>query len=76
MASNSPHGSIPQVWRAAILGTIAALPTAVIINWLPNSEASIGGGVMLFGSIIAGAIAANRSVKPSAAGLRGGFLGE
>ena len=30
---------------------------------------------MLFGSIIAGAIAANRSITPSAAGLRGGFLG-
>jgi hypothetical protein len=75
MRSNSPQQSISQVWRAAIIGTIAALPTTVIINWFPNSEASIGGGVMLFGSIIAGAIATNRSVKPSAAGLRGGLLG-
>ena len=75
MASNSPHRSIPQVWRATIIGTIAALPTTVIINWFPNSEVTIGGGVILFGSIIAGGIAANRSVKPSAAGLRGGIMG-
>ena len=30
---------------------------------------------MLIGSIIAGAVAANRSVEPSTAGLRAGFLG-
>ncbi|WP_048075746.1 DUF5518 domain-containing protein [Haloquadratum walsbyi] len=75
MASKSPHRSIPQVWRVAILGMIAALPATVIINWLPNSEASIGGGVMIIGSILAGGFAATRSVEPSAAGLRTGFLG-
>jgi hypothetical protein len=66
---------IPQVWHVAILGTIAALPATVVINWLPNSEVTVGGGVMLVGAIIAGAVAANRSVEPSAAGLRAGFLG-
>ena len=75
MPSTSRTDSIPQAWRVAILGTIAALPATVIINWLPNSEATIGGGVMLVGSLIAGAVAVNRSIKPSAAGLRGGFLG-
>lgn len=75
MQLNTHNRSIPQVWRVAILGAIAALPATVIINWLPNSEATIGGGVMLVGSIIAGAVATNRSVEPSAAGLRAGFLG-
>jgi hypothetical protein len=36
---------------------------------------TVGGGVMLVGAIIAGAIAASRSGEPSAAGLRAGFLG-
>jgi hypothetical protein len=66
---------IPQVWRVAVLGTIAALPATVVINWLPNSEVTVGGGVMLIGATIAGAVAANRSVEPGAAGLRAGFLG-
>lgn len=65
---------IPQVWRIAILGTIAALPATAVINWLPNSEATVGGGVMTVGSIIVGAIAVNNSVGPGAAGLRIGFL--
>jgi len=75
MQSNSHNRLIPQVWRVAILGMIAALPATVIINWLPNSEANIGGGVMIIGSILAGGFAATRSVDPSAAGLRTGFLG-
>lgn len=66
---------IPQVWYVAILGTIAALPATVLINWLPNSKATVGGGVMLVGAMIAGAVAANRPVEPSGAGLRAGFLG-
>lgn len=66
---------IPQVWDVAILGTIVALPASVVIDWLPNSEATVGGGAIIIGPIIAGAIAANRSVEPSAAGLRAGFLG-
>jgi len=75
MPLHSRNRSIPQVWRAAILGTIAALPATIIMNWSQNAEASIGGGVMIVGSLIAGAVAANRSIKPGAAGLRGGFLG-
>lgn len=66
---------VPLVWRVAILGTIAALPATVVINWLPNSEATVGGGVLIIGPLIAGAIAAKRSMEPGAAGLRGGFLG-
>ena len=54
---------------------IVALPVTVVINWLPNSEATVGGGVMVVGAIVAGAVAPSRSVKPSAAGLRAGFLG-
>jgi len=75
MLSNARIRRIPQVWRVAILGTIAALPATAVINWLPNSEATVGGGVMVVGSMIAGAVAANGSVAPSAAGLRAGFLG-
>lgn len=59
----------------SLLGTVAALPVTVIINWLPNSELTVGGGIMLVGATIAGALAAERSVAPSAAGLRTGFLG-
>ncbi|WP_318570702.1 DUF5518 domain-containing protein [Salinigranum marinum] len=75
MLSNARTRRIPQVWRVAILGTIAALPATAVINWLPNSEATVGGGAMIVGPIIAGAVAANGSVEPSAAGLRAGFLG-
>jgi hypothetical protein len=75
MLSNTRIRRIPQVWRIAILGTIAALPATVLINWLPNSEVTVGGGVLLLGAIIAGAIAVTRSVEPSAVGLRAGFLG-
>ena len=75
MLLNTRIRRIPQVWRVAILGTVVALPGTAVINRLPNSEATIGGGVMLVGPIIAGAVAANRSVEPSAAGLRAGFLG-
>ena len=66
---------ISQDWRVAILGTIAALPATVVIDWLPNSEATVGGGVTVVGALIAGGIAVNRSIEPSAAGLRAGFLG-
>jgi len=76
MSLNSRKPTIPQTWRPAILGTIAALPATIIINWLPNSEATIGGGVMMVGSLIAGAVAANRSIKPGAAGLVVGFYVE
>lgn len=75
MLSNTRTRRIPQVWYVAILGTIAALPATVVINWLPDAEATVGGGVMVAGPIIAGAAAVNRSVEPSAAGFRAGFLG-
>jgi len=66
---------ISRDWRVAILGTIAALPATAVIDWLPNSEATVGGGVTVVGALIAGGIAVNRSIEPSAAGLRAGFLG-
>lgn len=65
----------PQLWYVSILGAIAALPATVVIDRLPNSEATVGGGVMIVGALIAGGIAATRSMDPSAAGLRAGFLG-
>lgn len=67
--------SIPQVWRITILGVGASLPAAAVMNWLPNSESTIAGAVMIIGASVAGAIAAGRSTAPSAAGLRAGFLG-
>ena len=75
MPSNTQGRRIPQVWRASVLGTVASLPATVIINWLPNSEATAGGGAIIIGPMIAGAIAAKRSVEPDAVGLRAGFLG-
>ena len=75
MTQNTRDRRIPQVWRAAVLGTIVSLPATVIINWLPNSEATAGGAAIIVGPMIAGAVAANRSVESSAAGLRAGFLG-
>lgn len=72
---NTLTRQIPRAWYVAILGTVAALPATIVINWLPDSEATVGGGVTLVGAMIAGAIAANRSVEPGAAGLRAGFLG-
>lgn len=67
--------SVPQVWRIAIFGTVASVPATVILNWLPDSEATVGGGVMIIGAMIAGALAVSRSVDPTAVGLRAGFLG-
>ena len=65
---------VPQVWRVALLGVIAGLPATAVLNWLPNAEADIGGGSMVIGAMIAGAVAVPRSVAPSAAGLRAGLL--
>lgn len=75
MLSDARTRRISPAWRVAILGTLAALPATAIINWLPNSEATVGGGAMVVGALIAGAVAATGSVDPSAAGLRAGFLG-
>ena len=75
MLSNARSRRIPQVWYVAILGTIAALPATVLINRLPNSGSTVSAAVMIVGAMIAGAVAATRSIEPSAAGLRTGFLG-
>jgi hypothetical protein len=75
MAPTPDARSVPQVWRIAVLGTAASVPATVVLNWLPDSEATVGGGVMIVGAMIAGALAVGRSVDPDAAGLRAGFLG-
>jgi len=54
---------------------VASVPATAILNWLPNPEATVGGGVMIVGAMIAGAFAITRSVDPGAAGLRAGLLG-
>lgn len=66
---------VPQIWHVSILGAIAALPATVVIDRLPNSKTTVSGGIMIVGALIAGGIAANRSVDPNTAGLRAGFLG-
>lgn len=73
---SSPYVHIfPLAWRFALIGAIASLPIIAILNQLPNSEATIGGGIMIIGAFIAGVLAAIRSSDPSAAGLRAGFIG-
>jgi len=74
--SDIPRSDIlPSAWRFAIIGALVSLPVTVLVNWLPDSEADIAGGIMIFGAFIAGAIAARRSTGASAAGLRAGVLG-
>ncbi|PGF16120.1 hypothetical protein CP556_08305 [Natrinema sp. CBA1119] len=67
--------TLPPAWRFALIGAIASLPAIDVLNWLPNSEGTIGGGIMIIGAFVAGVIAAIRSSDPSAAGLRAGFIG-
>lgn len=67
--------TVPSAWRFALIGALASLPVAAIINLLPNSETTISGGVVIIGAFIAGVIAALRVTDPDAAGLRAGFLG-
>lgn len=70
------HGRGPSTtWRLALIGALASLPLIVVLNWLPNSEATVGGGIVIFGALLAGAIAAIRSTDPGAAGFRAGLLG-
>lgn len=67
--------ALPASWRFALIGALISLPITAVINWLPNSESTIGAGIMIVGGFIAGIIAAIRSTAPGAAGLRAGFLG-
>lgn len=62
-------------WRSALVGALAALPVAAVLNCLPDSDATIGGAVTVIGAFVAGVVAALRSTDPDAAGLRAGFLG-
>src|SRR6056297_117919 len=67
--------SLSPAWRFALIGVAASLPATAVLNWLPNSQATIGGSGMIVGAFIAGAIATTRSTDSGAAGLRAGFLG-
>ena len=66
---------LPRAWRFALIGALASLPFALLINWMPNSEATIGGSIMTVGAFIAGVIAVSRSTDADAAGVRAGILG-
>jgi len=75
MPSTLRNRSVPQVWLITILAAAASIPAGVVINQFPNSEATVGGAVMIIGATIAGLIAATRAVSPGGVGLRAGFLG-
>jgi hypothetical protein len=62
------------VWQQALIGALASLPVAVIFNWVPNSEATISGSIMVVGAFMAGAIATNGSTERDAAGFCTGLL--
>ena len=66
---------VPHVWRITLLGAGASVPAAVVLDWLPNADATVGGAMMIVGASIGGGLAATRSVDPGAVGLRAGFLG-
>lgn len=70
-----PAWSDSQAWQLALLGVAASLPVTALLNWLPNSGATVSAGAVIVGAMIAGALAANRATTPEAAGLRSGFLG-
>ncbi|GAA0677538.1 DUF5518 domain-containing protein [Natronoarchaeum mannanilyticum] len=67
--------ALSATWRFALVGAIASLPVTAVLNLLPDSEATVGGGVMIFGAFIGGAIAAVRSSDPDDVGIRAGFVG-
>lgn len=75
MRSPSRIRTISSEWRFALIGAFITLPVTVIVNWFPNSEANLAGGIGIIGAFIAGFIAATRSVEPDAAGFRAGLLG-
>jgi hypothetical protein len=66
--------ALPSAWRFALVGAVASLPVAVVLNRTPNSEATVGGSIMIVGAFVAGVIATNRSTAPDAAGFRAGLL--
>lgn len=61
-------------WRFALVGALVSLPVTALLNRLPNADADLAGGIMIFGAFAAGAVAAARSADPDAAGLRAGVL--
>ncbi|RDZ39852.1 hypothetical protein C5B91_17710 [Haloferax sp. Atlit-10N] len=75
MVSTPRVRALPSSWQFAFVGAVVSLPVSTVLNRLPNSEATVGAGIMIFGAFVAGAIAAVRSADPDAAGLRAGFLG-
>lgn len=75
MFSTLQRRRVSQVWQITILGAVASIPAAVVVNWLPNSDVTLGTAVMLIGAAIAGAVAATRSVDPGTVGLRVGLFG-
>ncbi|WP_416840447.1 DUF5518 domain-containing protein [Haloferax sp. DFSO52] len=66
--------TLPVAWRFAIIGALASLPTTIAVDSLPDSKATIAGGIMIIGAFIGGTIAALRSADPGAAGFRSGVL--
>ena len=68
MSSTLRNRNVPQPWLITILGAAASIPAGVIINQFPNSEATVGGAVMITGATIAGSIAATRTVSPVESG--------
>jgi hypothetical protein len=76
MPSALRNHNVPQLWLITILGAAASIPAGVIINQFPNSEATVGGAVMIIGTTIAGSIAATRTVSPGGPRLRAGVLGD
>ncbi|GGC65815.1 DUF5518 domain-containing protein [Haloferax sulfurifontis] len=75
MVSIPRFRALSPEWNAALVGVIASLPVSAVVNWLPNSETTVGAGMMIFGSVIAGVVAAARSADSDASGLYAGFLG-
>ena len=65
---------LSPAWQSALIGALVSLPVAVVVNWMPNSETTISGSLMIIGAFIAGVIAALRSADPDAAGFRAGLL--
>jgi len=67
--------ALPTAWQFALIGALVSLPIAILINRMPNSEATIGATIMIVGAFIAGVTAASRSTDADAAGARAGILG-